>query len=114
KIAEMKTAAAAASTFVSLVIEDATERSPEPGPEEQSVGPGEALYSERRRTLYKLIANYAVLKEEFLLPGRKRVQLPAGTRLGNFFLTDPNKPVVFMRCSSTHTRVKETLLSGSV
>lgn len=114
KVKEILREAASGNEFVSLVTEDLTVRSPEPGSGDAQVGPGEALYSEVHKKLYNLMFNYAVLKDDFVHAKSKKIRLPAGTRLANFFLTDPNKPVVHMRCSERHTATKMTLLSGSV
>lgn len=112
KVEEILKEAASGNEFVSLVTEDVTVRSPEPGSGEAQVGPGEALYSEKHQTLYNLMFNYAVLKDDFIHSKSKKIHLPAGTRLANFFLTDPNKPVIHMRCSERHTATKFTIFSG--
>lgn len=114
KVGDILSAASSGNPWLSLATEDTSKRTPEPGSIEASVGPGEAMYSERHQTLLTLKANYAVLKDEFVLPGRNGVTLPAGTSLVNFTLNDPGRPVVYMRCSKAHTSIKQTVLSGPI
>lgn len=114
KVDQILGAAASGNPWLSLATETNSRRTPEPGSGEASVGPGEAMYSERHQTLLTLKANFAVLKDEFVLPGRNGVSLPAGTPLGNFTLNDPGRPVVYMRCSKAHTSIKQTVFSGPI
>lgn len=112
EVKEILQASSSGNPWLSLASEDKSTRTPEPGSGEATVGPGEALYSERHQTLLKLMASYAVLKEEFVLG--KGVRIPAGTALANFTLNDPGKPIVYMRCSPAHTAIKQTLMSGAI
>ncbi len=114
KVNEILQAGSSGYPWLSVETEVVAVRAPEPGSGESSVGPGEAMYSERHQTLLRLITNFAVLKEEFFFKGRKGVQLPVGTELGNFFLTDSGKPTVYMRCSKAHTSIKQTLLGRAI
>jgi hypothetical protein len=114
KVDHILGAASSGNPWLSVATEDNSKRVPEPGSGEASVGPGEAVYSERHQTLLTLKANFAVLKDDFVLPSRNGVSLPAGTSLANFTLNDPGRPVVYMRCSKAHTSIKQTVFSGPI
>jgi hypothetical protein len=114
KLKRILEAPASGIPWLSLATEDKSVRAPEPGSGDASVGPGDSMYAERHQTLVSLMSNTAVLKQEFNLPGRKGVRLPPDTSLANFFLTNPNQPTVYMRCSQAHTSIKQSLLSGPI